>query len=121
VVGGGYFRMGGSSMASAVVSGAVALMLENDPSLTPNGAKSAIRSNLRNAPGAGSVLDVFAADRASTRELNEPNSFEPNKLLDPATGLIDYARSSWSRSSWSRSSWSRSSWSRSSWSASFAK
>jgi len=65
----------------------------------------------------------------------------PNALVDPATGAIDYTRSSWSRSSWStapsglsagwaRSSWScdcsrtaagtvdpaRSSWSRSSWS-----
>jgi hypothetical protein len=64
-----------------------------------------------------------------------------NELVDPTTGDIDYARSSWSRSSWSsapdeltalwaRSSWScacgsgdatsvdpaRSSWSRSSWS-----
>ena len=46
----------------------------------------------------------------------------PNSIIDPATGEIDYSRSSWSRSSWStandgltadfaRSSWSRSSWS----------
>ena len=121
VVGDAYFRMGGSSMATGVVSGAVALLLEDDPSLTPNEAKSAIKSNLRKAPGAGSVLDVLAAARAQGAEKDEPNSFESNQLLDPTTGLIDYARSSWSRSSWSRSSWSRSSWSRSSWSASFAR
>ena len=42
---------------------------------------------------------------------------EPHTYIDPATGEIDYTRSSWSRSSWSeagellRSSWSRSSWS----------
>jgi serine protease AprX len=120
-VGDGYFRMGGTSMAAAVASGALALMLENDPSLTPDEAKSAIKSNLRSVPGAGSILDVLAADRARAGEKDEPNSFEPNALLDPATGQIDYARSSWSRSSWSRSSWSRSSWSRSSWSSSFSK
>jgi hypothetical protein len=54
----------------------------------------------------------------------QPNrDLTPNNLIDPATGDIDYTRSSWSRSSWSeagellRSSWSRSSWSRSSWSS----
>jgi serine protease AprX len=120
-----YFRMGGTSMAAAVASGAVALMLGSDPELRPNEVKSAIRSNLWNVGGrelpmressAGSLLDVLAADHARAPERREPNSFEPNQLLDAGTGLIDYARSSWSRSSWSRSSWSRSSWS-----ASFAK
>jgi serine protease AprX len=111
-----YFRMGGTSMAAAVASGALALMLENDPSLTPNQAKSAIKTNLRNVRGAGSVLDVAAAGLANSRDKQQPNDFEPNLLLDSATGRIDYARSRWSRSRWSGSSWSRSRWS-----ASFGK
>ncbi|HWI64943.1 MAG TPA: S8 family peptidase [Symbiobacteriaceae bacterium] len=35
----GYFRMGGTSMAAPMVSGAVALMLEKNPGLTPNQVK----------------------------------------------------------------------------------
>jgi len=51
--GGRYFEMSGTSQAAAVVSGAVALMLTNDPTLTPdevkcrlmNTAKQAIKSD----------------------------------------------------------------------------
>jgi serine protease AprX len=103
-----YFRMGGTSMATAVASGAVALMLENDSGLTPNEVKSAIKSNLRKVQGVGSELDALAADRARAMETKGPNSYEPNQFLDAVTGAIDYTRSSWSRSSWSRSSWSAS-------------
>ena len=47
----------------------------------------------------------------------------PNDIVNPATGEIDYTRSSWSRSSWSNASdgltadFARSSWSRSCWSS----
>jgi serine protease AprX len=121
VVDGDYFRMGGTSMATAVASGAVALMLEGHPDLTPDEVKSAIRNNLRDVPGAGATLDVESAFLARRKELRDSNDHAPNIYIDPATGAIDFDRSSWSRSSWSRSSWSRSSWSRSTWSASFRK
>jgi serine protease AprX len=108
--------MGGTSMATGVASGAVALLVAKRPGLTPNEVKSALMSNLRQVPGVGLELDVQAASRANGDELGSPNSYRPNRFLNAATGAIDYSRSSWSRSSWSRSSWSRSSWSRSSWS-----
>jgi serine protease AprX len=116
VVGSSYFRMGGTSMATGVASGSVALLLGKHGRWTPNQVKSAVLNNLRQVPGVGQELDVEAAMKAKKQQLDDPNSFEPNAYLDPATGAIDYSRSSWSRSSWSRSSWSRSSWSRSSWS-----
>ena len=37
-----YFRLSGTSMATPVVSGAVALMLQNDPTLTPDTVKARI-------------------------------------------------------------------------------
>jgi serine protease AprX len=111
-----YFRMGGTSMATGVASGAVALILARHPDWTPNEVKSALKNNLRQVPGVGQELDAAAANRADGDELDSPNSFRLNQYINAATGVIDYSRSSWSRSSWSRSSWSRSSWSRSSWS-----
>lgn len=118
VVGSSYFRMGGTSMATGVASGSVALLLGKHDEWTPNQVKSAILNNLRQVRGVGMELDAEAAFKAKKKELGDPNSFEPNTYLDPATGEIDYSRSRWSRSSWSRSRWSRSSWSRSSWSCS---
>jgi serine protease AprX len=117
VVGNKYFRMGGTSMATGVASGAVALILAKRPSLTPNQVKSALKNNLRQVPGVGLELDM-AAILAFGDELDDPNQYRPNTYINSSTGAIDFSRSSWSRSSWSRSSWSRSSWSRSSWSCS---
>jgi serine protease AprX len=111
-----YFRMGGTSMATGVASGAVALLVQRHPDWSPNEIKSALKNNLRQVPGVGMELDVMGAYRAYGSDLDNPNQFRPNVYLNGATGAIDYSRSSWSRSSWSRSSWSRSSWSRSSWS-----
>jgi serine protease AprX len=111
-----YFRMGGTSMATGVASGAVALLVAEHPSWTPDQVKSALLGNLRQVPGVGMELDVEAANAATKKELRTPNEFKPNNFLNAESGAIDYSRSSWSRSSWSRSSWSRSSWSRSSWS-----
>jgi serine protease AprX len=116
VVSGQYFRMGGTSMATAVVSGAVAALVGSHSSWTPNQIKSAIGTNLRYVSGTGYELNVASADSSPKSKLSKPNAYEPNSYINPKTGQIDYSRSSWSRSSWSRSSWSRSSWSRSSWS-----
>jgi serine protease AprX len=116
VVDGDYFRMGGTSMATAVTSGAVALLLARHPGWTPNEVKSAIASNVREAGDVDSELDALPAYWATKAELRIANDFEPNGYIDPDSGEINYERSSWSRSSWSRSSWSRSSWS-----ASFSK
>jgi serine protease AprX len=144
VVDGSYFRVGGTSMAAAVASGAVADLLQARPSMTPNQVKDQLVRYTRAIGKPGPVTALvnalglrvdsdsgtisggeIAVDKAIERRqapasLN--NSLTPNLLIDPATGLIDYTRASWSRASWSeaidplRASWSRASWSRASWS-----
>jgi serine protease AprX len=141
IVDGAYIRAGGTSMAAPVVSGVVALMLQLHPDWTPDQVKSTILATVRELPGGVEEVDAYAASTGTTPISGANAGIVPNDLIVPATGDIDYARSSWSRSSWStapdaltagwaRSSWScvcsaiqsgtadptRSSWSRSSWS-----
>lgn len=140
-----YFRVGGTSMAAAVASGAAALIIQAHPRWTPDQVKRAMVRRTRpvlNQSGArvDAEGDRVDAVRAATiyggeiavdkvlrsfryRDPAPANRYLPlNTLLDPATGAIDYTRTSWSRTSWSeavealRTSWSRTSWSRTSWS-----
>lgn len=54
-----YFRLSGTSMATPVVSGAVALMLENQPSLTPDQVKARLMKT------ASKTLPLYSADSDS--------------------------------------------------------
>jgi hypothetical protein len=92
----GYFRLSGTSMAAAVVSGTVALILEKNPSMTPDEVKGAIAATAREVPGAGQALDAYAAldghGSANT-------GLAPSGLIDPATWGIDWTRASFRRAS----------------------
>ena len=146
VTDGQYFRVGGTSMAAAVVSGQAALIAEARPSWGPDQIKAQIvkRSRPVLEPASGQDLvdasgeevaasedeestivgGEAAVDKALFRKPAGPVNvgLAPNELLDPVTGEIDFERASWSRASWSeavdalRASWSRASWSRASWS-----
>jgi len=145
IVGGGYIRAGGTSMAAPVVSGVAALMLELHPGWSPDEVKSTIVATGRNLEGSVNEVDAHGAVAVDVPDSGVDANVAPNELVDATDGAIDYSRSSWSRSSWStaggltagwarsswsctcptsngdeldptRSSWSRSSWSRSSWS-----
>jgi serine protease AprX len=136
-----YIRAGGTSMAAPVVAGLAALMLQAHPTWTPDQVKTALMKTGRSLGSGMNEVQASGAIGTSGTAPDVNAGLVPNSLVDPATGNIDYTRSSWSRSSWSvagssltagwaRSSWScncsltssgtidptRSSWSRSSWS-----
>jgi serine protease AprX len=125
-----FFRGSGTSQSAAVTSGAVALLLEQRPELTPDQVKRLIRStafSLRgtsnNAQGAG-LLNLRAARTAAT-----PTSTQSIATLN-GTGLLDAARGTghlsdngvelrgeidifanpWNGGRWSAESWAGSSW-----------
>jgi serine protease AprX len=96
IVDGRYFRAGGTSMATGVVSGAAALLYDAHPNWTPNQIKGALQSTIVDVPGAGGVIDVNAAlDSTATASVNLP----ANTLIDPTSGLIDWTRASFRRAS----------------------
>jgi serine protease AprX len=110
---GRYFRAGGTSMSSAVVSGAAALLVEAHPEWTPAQVKGALMAKLVDVPGAGGAIDLAGALDASSAF---STSLTPNTLIDPATGLIDWTRASFRRASFRDASGSplSASWSRAS-------
>jgi serine protease AprX len=114
VVGRNYFRLSGTSMSSAVVSGVAALVIQANPGMTPNQVKGAILATRRQVPGVGAAVDANAA-LDGTGSANA--SLTPNTLIDPSTGQIDWGRASFRRVSfrdaagtpfgslWTRASW----------------
>jgi serine protease AprX len=91
-----YFRLSGTSMSAAVVSGAAALIVEENPTWSPDRVKAAILDTLEDVPGAGAELNVAAAldgRGLANRDLT------PNTLVSPLTGEIDWTRASFRRAS----------------------
>jgi serine protease AprX len=144
VTDGAYFKVGGTSMAAGVVSGAIADIIQARPSWTPNQIKSTLARRGRaltaittssGATVTGTVIDGAAPSSTSSTTIigkeiaidkvldrDSPDTginggLTANSLVDPATGAIDYTRASWSRASWSQATdVLRASWSRASWS-----
>jgi serine protease AprX len=140
---GEYFKMGGTSMAAAVVSGEAALLISANSKLTPDQVKSQIVRHTRPIyrsqsstvlvdasgnpvpPAVDTSTDIVGAEITADKALSTivagtslNAGLIRNSLLIPTTGLIDYTRASWSRASWSSSITAlRASWSsKTSWS-----
>ena len=101
--GGEYIRAGGTSMAAPMVAGAAAIGFQLGPRCTPNRIKALLSDSDRPLTDTIDELSlVDAARRFATDGGRLANQgLSPNDYIDPATGEIDYTRSSWSRSSWS--------------------
>lgn len=95
-----YFRVGGTSMAAAVVSGTVALALEANPDWTPDQVKQALLMTGRDVPGVGKEVAIDQALELPPGLLTKMQTWETHPLVDAATGHIDYTAASWRAASW---------------------
>jgi serine protease AprX len=113
------FKGSGSSQAAAVVSGAVALLLEARPDLTPDQVKALLTSTARRAKsnerfGGHGLIDLSAAAAAPT-----PGSGTVQLLpaqAPPSTpAYLAWTGASWTGASWTGASWTGASWTGASW------
>ncbi len=132
-----YFRLTGTSMATAVVSGAAALLLQQRPGLTPDQVKQLLVGNTQgfggndSAPGAGAgLLDVYRASAAApsgttNRGLRPADGFarvvypllygRPLVWKDPTYLGQDWSRLLWSALDWAAPAWDNIAWDNIAW------
>jgi serine protease AprX len=139
VVDGRYFRGSGTSQATAVTVGAVALLLDAQPNLTPDMVKAALRKTATPIAGASSreqgagLINVRAASSASTQRsdrqswptANGSGSLEAARGGEHVanngvelSGEIDIMGHSWDGRRWARLSAVGAAWSGGKWNGS---
>jgi serine protease AprX len=130
-VGDGGFRGSGTSQSAAAASGAVAVLLQRRPDLTPDEAKALLRASAEPLAGADATLQGAGAIQLGAA-VSSPVTAAAHQTWLPALGgpwrargalglelAVEHPEASrWSASRWSASRWSASRWSASRWSAS---
>ncbi|GAC1314508.1 MAG: hypothetical protein NVSMB2_04070 [Chloroflexota bacterium] len=136
-----YFRLSGTSQATPVVSGTVALLLASRPDLSPDAAKALLMGTTRSyggmsllpdpsASGSG-LVDAYAALSSATRGfanrgVRPSDDFarqsypllygQPLTWKDPSANGIDWTLVNWSNIAWDNIAWDNIAWDSFNWS-----
>jgi serine protease AprX len=111
-----YFRMSGTSMSAPVVSGTIALLLQNEPDLNPDQVKYRLMATANpNWPGydptnAGAgTIDAFAAIYEATAEYANLG-ITPSELLTTGKNAIASDSVGWNSVGWNSVGWNSVGW-----------
>ena len=125
VAGGVYFRMSGTSMAAPMVSGAVALLLQDEPNLTPDQVKYRLTATANKAWGGYSAatagagyLDIRAATTAGTTQSANTGRAASQLLTtgsDPVNSTVNWNSVNWNSVNWNSVNWNSVNWNSVNW------
>jgi serine protease AprX len=115
-VGDAYLRLSGTSMSAPVVSGAVALLLQDEPDLTPDQVKYRLMSTANQdwtgyeaaKAGAGTV-DVYAAVYETTTD-SANQGILPSQMLFSGEGSLAVNSVGWNSVGWNSVGWNSVGW-----------
>jgi len=113
-----YFRGTGTSMSTAVVAGAVAVLLSHHGNATPDDVKGALVDTATSVGNGGREIDLDAADHAVAREdwwQHFPTAF--GRAQGGAQDGMPWTASRWTDTTWAASRWTASRWTASRWTA----
>ena len=118
-----YFKLSGTSTAAPVVAGVAALLIQQDPSLTPDDVKARLMAGATPLPGAAPLaegagaVDVPAALASNLHSDGYDLSADlgDGDTILPPDVLVQWAEYSWTKYSWTKYSWTKYSWTKYSW------
>ena len=124
-VGTQYFRMSGTSMAAPMVSAAVAILLQDEPNLTPDQVKYRLTSTANKSwagytstkCGAG-YLDVYAAVKGTTTQ-SANTGIKASQLLTSGSTPITWNSVGWNSVGWNSVGWNSVGWNSVGWNSDY--